>query len=378
MTRVRATLCLAAVLSCTTFSVLGRAPAPPTRDGFVVHEWGTFSTFSGSDGVFLKFQPNDRDLPPFVQNIHRYIKGGLPDVYVSLETPVVYFYSDKELTASLRVRFPKGMITEWYPQTTRPPFEGLHWQDFTVLPRGRTVPLPRQGQSRYYAARETDASPVRVSLEKGKTQHEKFLFYRGVGKAQMPLSVRALGNGAYLVKNSGKEPLPGFVAVQVKEGKVRFQTFGPLAGGAEVTVRETQEESSADKLGDTVARMLVAAGLYEKEARAMVKTWRTDWFEEDGTRILYLVPAVQTDRLLPLEITPKPDALVRVLVGRHDVLTPEKEREIDTLVRKLGGRSNADARAADAALKKLGRYRSAAQEAASTRLKLQQASGVKR
>jgi hypothetical protein len=375
MTRWRAILCLAVVLGCISFVPVESAPAPRTPGGFTVHEWGTFSTFSGSDGVFLKFQPNDQDLPPFVQNIRHRIKGGLPDVYVSLETPVIYFYSDREMTASVDVRFPKGMLTEWYPDTTRPPFEGLSWKDITILPRGQVVPLERKGQSRYYAARETDACPVRVNLEKGKTQHEKFLFYRGVAKSTMPLSVRALGNGSYVVKNTGKESLPGFIAVQVHDGKVRFQSYGTLAGGAEVRAQETQEESSADKLGAAVAKMLIAAGLYEKEARAMVKTWRPDWFEEDGTRFLYPVPEVLTNQLLPLQITPKPDSLVRVLIGRHDVLTPEKERAIDVLVRKLGGGSNEDARVADATLKKLGRYRSAVQGAASARLKTKPAPG---
>ena len=44
-----------------------------------------------------KFYPDDRDLPEFVYSRHRNIKGGLPDVFVSLETPVLYFYSEREL-----------------------------------------------------------------------------------------------------------------------------------------------------------------------------------------------------------------------------------------------------------------------------------------
>jgi len=41
-------------------------PAPRPEPDLTVHEWGTFSTFSGSDGVNLKFQPYDNDLPDFV------------------------------------------------------------------------------------------------------------------------------------------------------------------------------------------------------------------------------------------------------------------------------------------------------------------------
>ena len=50
--------------------------------------------------------------------------------------------------------------------------------------------------------------------------------------------------------------------------------------------------------------------------------------------------------LLPLRVTPRPGALLRVLVGRHDVLTPERESDIDQLVRKLDGPSKAEAEAA--------------------------------
>ena len=32
-----------------------------------------------------------------------------------METPVVYFYTDKETKVSVKVDFPRGWITEWYP-----------------------------------------------------------------------------------------------------------------------------------------------------------------------------------------------------------------------------------------------------------------------
>ena len=69
-----------------------------------------------------------------------------------------------------------------------------------------------------------------------------------------------------------------------------------------------------------------------------------------------------TEQFLPMKIDPKPDRLVRVLVGRHDVLTPEREKEIDALVERLNGASNDDSKSADTSLDKLGRYRWAAQK----------------
>jgi hypothetical protein len=282
---------------------------------------------------------------------------------------VLYFYTDRALSASVRVDFPKGMMTDWYPQASRPPGDSLTWENLRIAPKdGPTFPREK-GKSRYYAARATDATPLQIADGKGKTEEEKFLFYRGVGDFQMSLSVRALGHGAFKVKNTGKEALPAFVLLRVQDGKVRFKVHDHLSEGAEIEAQEAQEESTTEKLGAAVAELLMREGLYEKEARAMVQTWSSDWFGEEGTRILYLVPPRLTDELLPLRITPKPTALLRVLVGRHDVLTPERESIIDALVKKLDGPSKGEAVAADRALNELNRYRWPAQQASRARLK---------
>ncbi|HEX3148363.1 MAG TPA: hypothetical protein VHR66_09790 [Gemmataceae bacterium] len=354
---------LVAVLALATS--LGAFAKEP--DKFVVHEWGTFSTFSGSDGKSLKFYPDDRSLPEFVYSRHRNVKGGVEAALVSLETPVLYFYSDRDRKVSVSVDFPKGMMTEWYPNASRPPEKNIRWDDLQVLAKEQpTLPTDRI-KDRYLAARETDAQIVRTEGE--KTQYEKFLFYRGVGDFQMPFVVKATGDGKFTVKNTGKHAIPGYVLVNVHDRKVTFQAFGHLSPAAEEKIALPAEASTADKLGDTMAELLVKQGLYEKEARAMVKTWRSDWFGDEGTRVLYLVAESVTDEFLPIKIDPKPDQMLRVLVGRHDVLTPEREKDIDALVKRVNGPSNDDAKAADAVLHKLGRYRWPAQTAAQERLK---------
>ena len=35
-----------------------------------------------------------------------------------METPVIYFYSQRERVADVRVLFRGGNVTEWYPQAT--------------------------------------------------------------------------------------------------------------------------------------------------------------------------------------------------------------------------------------------------------------------
>ena len=88
--------------------------------------------------------------------------------------------------------------------------------------------------------------------------------------------------------------------------------------------------------------------------------------------MLYILPTDLTDELLPLRVEPKPAALVRVLVGRHDVLTPEREKEIDALVTEVNRptlEQDAKQRAAWQELLKLGRYHGAAQAASDARIR---------
>src|SRR5205085_1139126 len=73
--------------------------------------------------------------------------------------------------------------------------------------------------------------------------------------------------------------------------------------------------------------ILVADGLYEKEAQAMVDTWRDSWFEE-GSRLIYVVPRDIVDRILPLDVTPAPASVARVFVGRIELVTPATLRAV--------------------------------------------------
>lgn len=82
-----------------------------------------------------------------------------------------------------------------------------------------------------------------------------------------------------------------------------------------------------------IARSLVEAGLYPDEARAMVDTWSKSYFRTPGLRVLYVVPRAWTDQLLALELAPAPSELVRVLVGRTEVLTTSEE---EYLVARIG------------------------------------------
>jgi len=82
-----------------------------------VHEWGTFTSIAGPDGLSMDWLPltGSTDLPSFVEHFREVaFKGGLRGT-TRMETPVLYFYSTRETTVSVNVSFDKGLITEWYP-----------------------------------------------------------------------------------------------------------------------------------------------------------------------------------------------------------------------------------------------------------------------
>ena len=73
-------------------------------------------------------------------------------------------------------------------------------------------------------------------------------------------------------------------------------------------------------------------------------------------RVLYLLPRAWTDRTLPLKLNPAPRELVRVMVGRAEVLGPALEKKLgDALARAEHGDNEARAQVLSD-FKKLGRF----------------------
>lgn len=305
--------------------------AATSHHSLVVHEWGTFTTVAGEDGAALEWRPfaATNDLPDFVYDVANTYASGLryntkADLsgLVRMETPVLYFYATRKMQVAVKVDFPQGKITEWYPRA-RFVGEGIDWGRIAVLP-GATNAFPvTDATSHYYAARDTDAAPLRVCSDKG-VEYEKFLFYRGVGSFRLPVTA-ALDGEEIRLANAGEYGVPAFIVFENVAGQTRFEIHGPMR--VEMTVTRPEQAGSVEVLGDELVKILCARGLYEKEARAMVATWRDSWFEE-GLRVFYIVPRAVTDEILPLTIDPKPDELERVLVGRVELFTPEMQAKI--------------------------------------------------
>ena len=115
-------ICLAASFLALIFVASSRGTGAQNRSvepDLTVHEWGTFTSIAGNNGQAVEWTPlNGTDLPGFVEHFGwAGFKIGLRGT-VRMETPVLYFYSPRDLTLSVHVAFSRGLITEWYPHAS--------------------------------------------------------------------------------------------------------------------------------------------------------------------------------------------------------------------------------------------------------------------
>ncbi len=343
---------------------------------YVAHEWGTFTSVQGSDGRPLAWNPFVvADLPGFVLDRNHPSRNdavqGLAALSLlggkdssawlqRLETPVIYFYSDDAQTVDVKVDFPNGLLTEWFPQVTSFGPVGnltallaasaeshLRWDDLKIFAAADSRQpallgcLPVEANpSHYYPARKTGANLVEAGQPfamEPRLQRDRFLFYRGAGSFEAPLRAGASRDGVDLV-NGGAEPLGPLVVVRVEKDRINFQAVDPLLPGAHQHIQlahtPPSEPSTAAfaKLTELLQADLTGAGLRADEASAMIATWRDDWLHDQGLRVLYLLPRPWTDRILPIRFDPPPSELVRVMVGRADIFDPQTEDTVRTLV----------------------------------------------
>ncbi|MEO5713137.1 MAG: hypothetical protein ABIT37_06585 [Luteolibacter sp.] len=373
---------------------------------YQLHEWGTFTTVSGSDGILLAgLEREEEKLPPFA-HAHMGLENGqnpdpaeltriyqqhgtlginppfskglgrrpLSGVTVKMETPVIYFHSEETtpIHASVKVGFEGGTISQWYPQRSggeklpEPPpssdptnkptpisawtldfsknYRGsIEWQvDILTPAQTRDLVLFKPGDTLgWLRARQPMTNAVRTA--NGET--EGYLFYRGVGHFNPGLKTTVSGDETLHIENQTHGRIPYLVAFELAEGKLRWtERAGGLEANGALAIAESDLKAEAagfpENLYRSVKNGLAKCGLTDAEARSMVETWWQSYFEAPGLRVFWVLPRETTDRLLPLEVSPAPAEVVRVLVGRSEVLRPRKEAEWLAASRKSGDDAN--------------------------------------
>jgi hypothetical protein len=344
----------------------------------IVHEWGTFTSLQDETGRTLGGINTDdepvphfcheldslliarpRDLPPIA---YQGVASCHPDVTMRLETPVVYFHlppgASAPLTASVKVAFRGGWLTQFYPAAEAVGFSRreslteattgtLSWNNLKIGAEGKG---PDTMEHVWTAPRAVQAA----SLSATNGENERFLFYRGVGHLACPLQVRRTQDSSMLecFSQVGSDPsarvpmaIPHLWLASFRAGGTcAFRSLPPLDLGAR-TPEQGQailftapagfapaeySTASLSRLRGEMHLALRAEGLFPDEADALLNTWELSYFKSAGLRLFFMVPRVWTDCHLPLDIS-VPCEIKRVMVGRLELVTPEQR----TLLRKL-------------------------------------------
>ena len=360
-----------------------------SSQAYELHEWGTFTTVSGADGVLLSgLQREEEALPEFVHAHFGFENGQLPSiatfnrlksmygftgfeprmkglgrrpvsgVTVKMETPVIYFHSRDGFHAHVKVGFEGGTISQWYPERSGgevlpepPPPKKIPFQPMALEPWRMDFSKPYHGsiewkvevlspqQSRsartfkpddtlnWLRARIPEANVVRSS----SGEMENFLFYRGLGHFSPGLHTAVSADERLELRNDTGGDIPYLLVFEKRQDRVLWKAQpGGLKAGQRVVLGETDlavyDGEFPELVYDSMKAGLISQGLLESEASAMIQTWWTSYFESDGLRVFWVLPQATTDRILPLEVQPAPEKIVRVLVGRSEVLRPRTEQ----------------------------------------------------
>jgi hypothetical protein len=338
-----------------------------------IHEWGTFSSLMNERGLPIGWiNTEDEPLPEFVHRLDRslvvalddlapvFFKGAPrnhPDVLVRLETPVVYFHPPKQVTlpatVDLSVKFNGGWLTEFYPdaKVTAPGLERRDAEFGRITPRtvgtlewkgiqvGKKGAFPETKDAVWTSPRDVQCAPL--TMPAGES--EQFLFYRGVAFLQPPLAAGLAEDGKTLTLMSrlpaelaSKAPLriAKLWYVDIREdGALAFRTLpmAQLPASGDGILRTipglfADGDYSLTRLADLRKEMhagLVADGLFDDEAAALLNTWEASYFRSHGARLFFMVPKAWTDHVLPLKSSVPAD-VERVMIGRLELITPRQ------------------------------------------------------
>lgn len=358
------------------------------EEKWTVHEWGTFTSLQDESGNAIGgINTDDEPVPPFVHRLDSFVllsptevpgiffQGAPschPDVTMRLETPVIYFHPPDSVvgiqTASVGVTFHGGWLSEFYPDAslTVPGFENgrfhfgrllsntesrLEWSD---LKYGGNWPVTNTSAHVWLSPRAVQSASVQTT----NGESEKFLFYRGVAHINAPLKVSRDAASGELLFRSQLERLPVSQPLPIHSlwlvdilpgGKLAFRTLPTvsLAENSQKYLAHTAADFASgeygsgnlEKLKAALLSALVAEGLFNDEAQALLNTWELSYFKSPGLRVFFLVPRAWTDFYLPLQIS-RPADIHRVMVGRIELVT-SRQRDI---LREISGFSTNEIR----------------------------------
>jgi hypothetical protein len=300
-------------------------PVPPAA--WEIHEWGVLSVSS------------DR------LSVGRVVAGPagtaprIPAPMGRKKKPVLYVHLGKGVdsqTFSVDVAPANGRVVEHWPRTIPAAVSPtIGWRDVKASVdacAGQHFAYPQRGEPGCaapdgiceVAELATVETPDGVCLEVGGKTFEHLFYRADLDTMALGIAIDAIDVGPLRLTNHGAAPLAAAMRVTTTGTResTRVDLLSSIAPGGQATlVRGGATGSDVATAIELMRAELVTRGLTTHEADAFVRAWETDLFGAFGAAppgtvetdvvLVWLDPAT-VDTLVPLMISPRPTAILRV------------------------------------------------------------------
>jgi hypothetical protein len=204
---------------------------------------------------------------------------------------------------------------------------GVRWQNLIVSPElppwAALAPVPSDPKYQWW----TRLRQVKTDYVLSRGEAERFLYYDGPTKLASPVHATLAGQTLQITNrplNLQDLREPDRTKSSLRAGMfIRVPPPAANAASAVGTMLPSQcfERASTefpvpanmpDDAEPLLLNMLTSAGLTADEAAGLIDTWRPQFLQTPGTRLLIRLSSEDYDRLCPLTMQPQPTQLVRV------------------------------------------------------------------
>ncbi|MEZ4269288.1 MAG: hypothetical protein R3F39_23265 [Myxococcota bacterium] len=304
---------------------------------YSIHEWGTLTSFQGSDGVPVAGAVIPEEaLPGFVVRDSAAAGTALPAW--RLQAPAFYVHAAVPGRLELALEVSGGrVLAAWPPPSPSAAGDSsgntgrIAWSLDVGAAADVLDPLAISG-SVWDPLRAVDAALVKTA-----GVSERFLYYEaqdaGAG-ADLPLAVSSADSETITATNTASgaaadRVIPMAWYVWVHGGGGLIASLGPIEGTRSFIRLPTPKELDVDvfelKARGALEADLASLGLRADEAHALVDAWDHSVFRTHGRRLIYVMPPAWAAEHVSVALDPAPEAHVRVWLGRVEFMLPSDE-----------------------------------------------------
>ena len=375
------------VVGGLSLAQLGQKQVPaaeaPAQNGLAVHEWGVFRLHDSVDFANADMKQEWNGLPRFV---YGQVPGrDLPQQQSNIMVlkPVIYLHSSQACSIDLRVDFPGGMPTVWWPRTTTPavndgvvtegakkgePFRFLQW-NFQIIKTAPVKESLRPVSDKHWMNRLRAVKADTVSMQNPPStrdnglqaegfEQEKFIYYDGMPAKFRGIEMRVTKDKITVANPGSFDAFDVTIVDRRQKDDFRVARLSKLDHGTKdrpIEFVEAKANGWPDKEAKVLLEQLKDAGLFEDEAQSLVDVWKQEFFQAEGLTLFYRIPQEQYERILPLTMKPKPEKLIRVGLVHRPYYDPALAEKVAGLVNDLNDDDYQKREQAQESLVQLGR-----------------------